>query len=328
MTEDEPGGDPAQGPQAGAASSEMRERLEPFVSEKILQSPVSDDEEGGALCTPRCEATGGADEVEISPTDVTENVVDQTKASGKPMSDDVEENLDSLLFLKHDEGWVWESPDAAPAPSPPTLPPPGTIKPIIPYPSSVVFGGSGASAADIQDFHTRMCNPIASPPGSPAVHPDAQVRDERLKVMALKLHDEVHFSRGRNGGRRGSHSHTHPICAQFRTYCTYEEVFEILRDNQIQAAGDDAAVEFAASEALVKWCVLRCVSARIVHLSRASANPAAWCERWRMPPPSLGHRGKPELTKASTLRCEVCLEIESCGLAGLRASVDHSDTVV
>ena len=74
MTEDEPGGDPAQGPQAGAASSEMRERLAPFVSEKILQSPVSDDEEGGALCTPRCEATGGADEVEISPTDVTENV--------------------------------------------------------------------------------------------------------------------------------------------------------------------------------------------------------------------------------------------------------------
>jgi len=232
MTEDEPGGDPAQGPQAGAASSEMRERLAPFVSEKILQSPVSDDEEGGALCTPRCEATGGADEVEISPTDVTENVVDQTKASGKPMSDDVEENLDSLLFLKHDEGWVWESPDVAPAPSPPTLPPPGTIKPIIPYPSSVVFGGSGASAADIQDFHTRMCNPIASPPGSPAVHPDAQVRDERLKVMALKLHDE------------------------FRTYCTYEEVFEILRDNQIQAAGDDAAVEFAASEALVK-CMVR-----------------------------------------------------------------------
>ena len=62
MTEDEPGGDPAQGPQAGAASSEMRERLAPFVSEKILQSPVSEEEEGGALCTPRCEATGGADE--------------------------------------------------------------------------------------------------------------------------------------------------------------------------------------------------------------------------------------------------------------------------
>ena len=202
MAEDEPGGDPAPGPQADSASSEIRERLAPFVSEKILQSPIS-EEEGDALRTPRYEASGGTDKVEISPTDVTENVVNPKMASGKPKSDAVEDNLDSLLFLKHDEGWVWESPGPAPAPPPPTLAPRGTIKPIIPYPTSVVFGGSGASAADIQDFHTRMCNPRASPPGSPAVHPDAQARAKRLKVMALKLHDEVRALLEVKTGKRG-----------------------------------------------------------------------------------------------------------------------------
>ena len=265
MAEDEPGGDPAPGPQADSASSEIRERLAPFVSEKILQSPIS-EEEGDALRTPRYEASGGTDKVEISPTDVTENVVNPKMASGKPKSDAVEDNLDSLLFLKHDEGWVWESSGPAPAPPPPTLAPRGTIKPIIPYPTSVVFGGSGASAADIQDFHTRMCNPRASPPGSPAVHPDAQARAKRLKVMALKLHDEVRaLLRGQNG-EEGSHSLS--ICAQFRTYCTYEEVLEILHDDQIQAAGDDVAVEFAASEALVKWCV-RYIRARVLFICHA-----------------------------------------------------------
>ena len=44
MAEDEPGGDPAPGPQADSASSEIRERLAPFVSEKILQSPISEEE--------------------------------------------------------------------------------------------------------------------------------------------------------------------------------------------------------------------------------------------------------------------------------------------
>ena len=52
MAEDEPGGDPAPGPQADSASYEIRERLAPFVSEKILQSPIS-EEEGDALRTPR-----------------------------------------------------------------------------------------------------------------------------------------------------------------------------------------------------------------------------------------------------------------------------------
>ena len=75
MEPEEPGGDPAPGPQADLAAVVVQERLGPFVSSKLLQSPAADDDDEEKLTTPRGIASGDADEVEVSPNDVTDDVL-------------------------------------------------------------------------------------------------------------------------------------------------------------------------------------------------------------------------------------------------------------
>ena len=197
MEPEEPGGDPAPGPQADLAAVVVQERLGPFVSSKLLQSPAADDDDEEKLTTPRGIASGDADEVEVSPNDVTDDVLETAqKSDPKPTPDTVHDDVEGLMFLKHDDGWVWEKPGVGvKRPLPSVSSPQGCIRPILPYPTTVVFGGAGASPADIEDFHANrsaLPHPLPpSMPGSPAAHPEALGRVEEFKVMALRLHDEV-----------------------------------------------------------------------------------------------------------------------------------------